>query len=216
MSLDLFRDLPGSREPLRLAEGAWLLPGFAADCAGEIFDTLQAVLAAAGLRQMQTPGGYTMSVAMSCCGELGWTSDPQGYRYTRADPLTGRAWPAMPALFRDIAQGAADAAGYPGFVPDACLINRYQAGARLSPHQDRDEHDLAWPIVSLSLGLPARFQFGGARRSEPLRRIELASSDVVVWGGASRLAYHGVMPLLGGRHALTGDCRFNLSFRRAG
>ena len=188
MSLDLFRDLPGSREPLRLAEGAWLLPGFAADCAGEIFDTLQAVLAAAGLRQMQTPGGYTMSVAMSCCGELGWTSDCQGYRYTRVDPLSGRPWPAMPACFRELAQRAADLAGYPGFVPDACLINRYLAGARLSPHQDRDERDLAWPIVSLWLGLPARLQLRLQRPHRALPGQRLRAPDAVGLARRERLA----------------------------
>lgn len=215
MTLDLFRDLPERCQAVPLGAGALLLPGFAAELADEIFAALQPLLAAAPLRQMRTPGGYTMSVAMSCCGEWGWTSDEHGYRYSRRDPQSGKAWPPMPAPFATLAARAASEAGYPGFTPDACLINRYLTGSKLSPHQDRDERDPAWPIVSLSLGLPAVFQFGGTNRKQRLRRIELVSGDMVVWGGASRLAYHGVLPLASGRHPLTGGCRYNLSFRRA-
>ncbi|MCB1907546.1 MAG: DNA oxidative demethylase AlkB [Rhodocyclaceae bacterium] len=213
---DLFRDLSDRPAPVRLGDGAWLLPRFACDRAEALLAALDGVLRQAPLRHMQTPGGHTMTVAMSCCGERGWHSDAAGYRYTTFDPHCGRRWPPMPAVFVELAVAAAATAGYPGFVPDSCLINRYGADAKLSPHQDRDERDLSHPIVSLSLGLPARFRFGGPRRRDRLLRTDLEHGDVVVWGGASRLAYHGVLPLAGGRHPSTGDCRYNLSFRRAG
>ncbi|MCB1915777.1 MAG: DNA oxidative demethylase AlkB [Rhodocyclaceae bacterium] len=213
---DLFRDLATQPEPMRLGDGAWLLPRFACDRAEAVLATLADILRQAPLRHMQTPGGCTMTVMMSCCGDRGWHSDPSGYRYTAVDPLSGRRWPPLPPVFAAVAAAAAEAAGYPAFVADTCLINRYVAGAKLSPHQDRDERALCHPIVSLSLGLPARFQFGGPRRRDPLLRTTLAHGDVVVWGGASRLAYHGVLPLDAGHHALTGSFRYNLSFRRAG
>lgn len=157
-----------------------------------------------------------MSVAMSNCGALGWVSDARGYRYDALDQLTGKPWPPMPALFERLALEAATAAGFEGFRPDACLINHYVPGAKLSLHQDRDERDRRQPIVSVSLGLPAVFQFGGLTRSGPLQRTRLESGDVVVWGGPSRLAYHGVAALAEGEHGLTGRCRYNLTFRRAG
>jgi alkylated DNA repair protein (DNA oxidative demethylase) len=157
-----------------------------------------------------------MSVAMTNCGALGWVSDRKGYRYAAADPETGLAWPAMPEAFRKLARTAAAAGGYPGFEPDACLINRYVPGAKMSLHQDRDERDFAAPLVSVSLGLPAVFQFGGLSRKDPVRRVGLEHGDVVVWGGESRLFFHGVMPLKEGVHPLAGACRINLTFRRAG
>lgn len=209
---DLFRD---AARPMPIGPGACILPAFAAAREADLLDALTAVLALAPLRRMQTPGGYTMTVAMSGCGAQGWISDEQGYRYSPIDPLSARRWPAMPGLFAAIARDAAERAGYADFVPDACLINRYLAGAKLSPHQDRDERDLSQPIVSLSLGLPAVFLFGGTTRRVRLRQTTLQSGDVVVWGGPSRLAYHGVRPLAAGRHPLTGECRYNLSFRRA-
>lgn len=216
-SLDLFRDQPDSPRALPLGPGAVVLPAFAREALeASLYPALLAVLAEAPLRHMQTPGGHTMTVAMSACGQLGWTSDLSGYRYTRRDPLSGRPWPAIPAPLRALASDAAARAGYPAFEPDTCLINRYGVGAKLSPHQDRDERDLAQPIVSLSIGLPAVFQFGGTERRTRLARTELESGDVVVWGGPSRLAYHGVLPLVAGQHPLTGACRYNLSFRRAG
>ena len=156
-----------------------------------------------------------MSVAMTNCGRVGWVTDPSGYRYDACDPLSARAWPAMPEAFRALAVRAAEAAGFGGFEPDACLINRYVPGARLSLHQDRDERQLSAPVVSVSLGLPAIFLFGGARRAERARRTRLASGDVVVWGGPARLAFHGVAPLTDGWHALTGRSRINLTFRQA-
>ncbi|MCB1954471.1 MAG: DNA oxidative demethylase AlkB [Rhodocyclaceae bacterium] len=212
---DLFRSLPDSPDILPLGPGAAVLPGFvrAADIA-ECLAALSGVLRQAPLRHMVTPGGHRMTVAMSNCGTWGWTSDLQGYRYSRTDPVSGSPWPPIPPLLAGIAERAANRLGYDSFRPDACLINRYRPGAKLSLHQDRDEHSLDQPIVSLSLGLPARFRFGGADRRARLRQTVLESGDVVVWGGASRLAYHGVLPLEDGLHPLTGACRLNLSFRR--
>jgi alkylated DNA repair protein (DNA oxidative demethylase) len=174
------------------------------------------VTAAAPFRQMETPGGLRMSVAMTNCGERGWVSDRRGYRYAASDPADGRAWPQMPPEFAACAVGAADAAGFGQFAPDACLINRYVPGARLTLHQDRDERDFTAPIVSVSLGLPAVFLFGGDARGDRQRRLPLQHGDVVVWGGAARLRYHGVAPLQEGWHPLLGSQRINLTFRRAG
>jgi DNA oxidative demethylase len=173
------------------------------------------VLERAPLRHMVTPGGFRMSVAMSNCGALGWVSEPTGYRYDAVDPDSGRHWPAMPASFLRLARLAAAEAGFSGFEPDACLVNRYEPGARLTLHQDRNERDFSQPIVSVSLGLPAVFLFGGPKRSDRLVRMPLMHGDVVVWGGPARLRYHGVLGLRRGQHALTGDYRINLTFRRA-
>ncbi|PWU03560.1 MAG: DNA oxidative demethylase AlkB [Terriglobia bacterium] len=209
---DLFADVQGGVEPL--AEGAAILRGFVADEA-TLLEEIQRVAAAAPFRQMVTPGGYRMSVSMTNCGAAGWVSDPRGYRYDAADPGTGMAWPAMPESFRRLANDAAGATGFAEYVPDACLINRYEAGTKLSLHQDKDERDFTAPIVSVSLGLPAVFLFGGLRRRDRPRRYRLESGDVVVWGGPARLTYHGVAPLPEGEHPLTGPYRFNLTFRKA-
>ena len=198
-----------------LAPGALLMRGLASPQAPGLFADLQAVLALSPLRHMVTPGGLPMSVAMSNCGPLGWVSDRSGYRYEQNDPGNGHPWPPMPASFRALATGAAAQAGFEAFDADACLINCYAPGARLSSHQDRDERDFTQPIVSVSLGLPAIFLFGGARRYEKSARIPLDHGDVIAWGGAARLRYHGVLALKDGRHPLTGRCRFNLTFRRA-
>jgi DNA oxidative demethylase len=198
-----------------LAEGAVLLRGFAAADAAALLRALDPLLIAAPFRHMVTPGGHAMSVAMTNCGRVGWVTDRTGYRYDAIDPQTGHAWPAMPPLFLDLAARAATAAGFTGFVPDGCLINRYVPGARLTLHQDHNERDYAAPIVSVSLGLPAVFLFGGLRRTDRPARMRLESGDVVVWGGASRLAFHGVDKLADGEHALTGRCRINLTFRKA-
>jgi alkylated DNA repair protein (DNA oxidative demethylase) len=203
-------------ETLAIAPGATLLRGFAIDAAPALLDDVRALIARSPWRQMQTPGGFRMSVAMTNCGALGWVSEASGYRYDAIDPLTGRPWPEMPSSFARLARAAAARAGFEGFTPDACLVNRYRPGARLSLHQDRNERDYAAPIVSVSLGLPATFLFGGAKRSERAQRVPLMHGDVVVWGGPARLAYHGVLPLAEGSHALLGSERVNLTLRRAG
>lgn len=212
--MDLFDALPEQMWTEALAPGAVLLHGFARNEAATLLQATEAVLAQAPLRHMQTPGGHTMSVAMACCGALGWVSDTQGYRYSAQDPLSGRPWPAMPACFTVLAERAAAQAGFAGFRPEACLINEYVPGSKLSLHQDRDEKDLSAPIVSLSLGLPAVFLFGGTARSQRPQRYRLVHGDGVVWGGAARLAFHGVAPLAQGDHALLGQRRINLTFRR--
>jgi alkylated DNA repair protein (DNA oxidative demethylase) len=178
-------------------------------------NALEKILVSAPFRHMITPGGFRMSVAMTNCGDVGWVSDRKGYRYDPSDPQTGKPWPRMPAEFLNLATGAAEAAGFQDFMPDACLVNRYEPGTRLSLHQDRDERDFAVPIVSVSLGLPAVFLFGGLRRGDRPRRIRLTSGDIAVWGGPARLTYHGIAPLADGEHALTGRCRINLTFRKA-
>lgn len=204
-------------QPARLVigEGAVLLGGFAAAVADEAVAAIGEIAAAAAFRTMTTPGGRRMSVAMTNCGAAGWVSDRAGYRYSGTDPDTDRCWPPMPDLFADLAANAAAAAGYRGFAPDACLVNRYEPGVQLSLHQDRNERDVSAPIVSVSLGLPAMFLFGGRTRGEPPRPFAVHHGDVVVWGGPSRLFYHGVRRLADGVHPVTGRVRFNLTLRRA-
>lgn len=199
-----------------IAPGAALLRGFARVAAPALLDGIATIAAASPFRHLITPGGRRMSVATTSCGALGWHSDESGYRYTAHDPQGGEHWPAMPPVLRALAQQAAAAAGFEAFEPDACLINRYVPGARLTLHQDRNERDFTAPIVSVSLGIPATFLFGGPRRSDAVRRLPLVHGDVVVWGGPSRLHHHGVLPLIHGRHPLTGACRINLTFRKAG
>ena len=217
MTFDLF-DALDDAEPVvePMADGAMVLRGFARALQAELLADVQAVIASAPLRQLITPGGLRMSVAMTNCGTLGWVSDRRGYRYDAIDPERGAPWPAMPSSFTRLAAQAASRAGFEGFVPDACLINRYAPGTKLSMHQDLDEHDLRAPIVSVSLGLPATFLFGGLQRADKAQRIGLRHGDVVVWGGPSRLRFHGVLPLADGEHALLGRQRINLTFRRAG
>ncbi len=193
-----------------------VLRGFARPAQGELLADARAVIATAPLRHLITPGGLRMSVAMTNCGALGWVSDRRGYRYDRVDPERSAPWPLMPASFLRLAAQAALRAGFEGFVPDACLINRYLPGAKLSLHQDRDERDLGAPIVSVSLGLPATFLFGGLNRADKAQRVRVRHGDVVVWGGPSRLRFHGVLPLADGEHGLLGAQRINLTFRRAG
>jgi alkylated DNA repair protein (DNA oxidative demethylase) len=198
-----------------MAEGAVLLHGHAKPVEGELIVALREIVAQAPFRRMHTPGGHQMSVAMTNCGQLGWITDRSGYRYDGNDPETGQPWPAMPAAFLQLAIEASATAGFKDFLPDACLINRYEPGARMSLHQDRDEQDFDAPIVSVSLGLPAIFLFGGLERSEKPRRFRLEHGDVVVWGGPSRLVFHGVAPLADGEHSLLGRQRINFTFRRA-
>jgi alkylated DNA repair protein (DNA oxidative demethylase) len=213
--LDLFASAaPDTRHEL-LAPGAWLLHGFALPVDRALVAAIHEITAAAPFRHLETPGGFRMSVGMTNCGSLGWVSDRRGYRYESGDPLSGSAWPPMPEPFLALAESAGVAGGFPGFVPDACLINRYAPGARLTLHQDKDEHDFASPIVSVSLGLPAVFLFGGVKRSERQRRVPLRHGDVVVWGGPSRLRHHGVLPVKEGWSDLLGAQRLNLTLRRA-
>lgn len=217
-TMDLFADQPAAAQHPRaepLADGAVVLRGFALQEAEALWGEVDRVIGAAPLRRMVTPGGLQMAVPMTNCGALGWVSDRKGYRYDAVDPDSGRRWPGMPAAWKAIARAAAAEAGFAGFEPDACLVNRYEPGTRLSLHQDRDEKDYSQPIVSMSLGLPATFLFGGAKRTDRTARVPLRHGDVVVWGGPSRLHYHGVLPIRDGWHPLTGACRVNLTFRRA-
>jgi alkylated DNA repair protein (DNA oxidative demethylase) len=212
---DLLSDLEPIEAVERIGEGAVVLRGFARDQAAALIAAIDEIATAAPFRNMVTPGGFRMSVAMTNCGRAGWITDRTGYRYEPTDPMTGRPWPALPALFRRLATSAAVAAGYRGFQPDACLMNLYEPGTRLSLHRDENERDLTQPIVSVSLGLPAMFLFGGHQRGDRPRRVALESGDVVVWGAALRLVYHGVAALAEGEHPLTGRRRINLTFRKA-
>jgi alkylated DNA repair protein (DNA oxidative demethylase) len=212
---DLLSCLALAERVERLGERAVVLRGFARDQAPILVAAVAEITAATPFRNMVTPGGFRMSVAMTNCGRAGWITDRKGYRYEAVDPITGRAWPPLPQSFGRLAAAAAEAVGFAGFEPDACLINRYEAGTRLSLHRDENERDLTAPIVSVSLGLPAIFLFGGNRRSDRPRRVGLDSGDVVVWGGPDRLAYHGVAPLAEGDDPLTGHCRINLTLRKA-
>src|SRR5690606_36715609 len=199
----------------RLAPGAYVLRGFDLPCSSESRMTRDRVTEAAPFRHMTTTGRHRMSVAMTSCGAFCWVSDQRGYRYEPVDPETGRPWPAMPETILRLGREAAASAGFPGFEPDACLVNRYAPGTKLSLHQDKDELDCSWPIVSVSLGVSAIFLFGGERRQDPVARVRLAHGDVVVWGGRSRLRYHGVAPLGDAWHPFAGPCRINLTLRRA-
>lgn len=213
---DLFDDLPAAVSRETLAPGAVWLHAFARENSAALLHAIETVTAQAPFRHLVTPGGFTMSVAMTNCGALGWVSDRSGYRYDPLDPFSGRPWPAMPAPLMALAERAAAQAGFDGFQPNACLINSYEPGARLSLHQDKDEKNFSAPIVSVSLGLPAVFLFGTSRRSDKPQRYRLAHGDVVVWGGPARLAYHGVAPLADGEHPLLGRRRINITFRRVG
>lgn len=216
--MDLFEHEQGEAEVRleSLSAGAGVVRNLARDRAVALLAAIHEVLSQASLRNMITPGGARMSVAMSNCGSLGWVSDRRGYRYVTRDPLNQKPWPEMPGVFQELAHEAAALMNYPDFRPDACLINGYQAGARMALHQDRDERDLEAPIVSVSLGLPAIFLFGGAARSDKPLAVPVRHGDVIVWGGSSRLFFHGVRPLKPGMHPLTGPLRFNLTLRKAG
>lgn len=220
-SLNLFDDDDGSAAHGGAARDAigpqsFVLRGFALPYVDALLQGVDRVTAASPFRNMQTPGGYTMSVALTNCGELGWTTDARGYRYARIDPLTGQPWPDLPDAFLQLAQAAALDAGFPGFTPDACLVNRYEPASRLSLHQDKNERDYDAPIVSVSLGMPAMFLFGGHARADKTQRVPLFHGDVVVWGGVDRLRYHGVMPLKDLPHPRLGSQRINFTLRKAG
>lgn len=219
MTLDLFSD-----EPSTLPAGGqeWIGPqavvlrGHALGRDQELIQAIDTVTQQAPFRHMVTPGGQTMSVALSSCGPLGWVTDRRGYRYSAVDPQTGLPWPAMPEVLQDLARQAASEAGFAGFEPDACLINCYEPGTRMGLHQDKDERDLSQPIVSVSLGIPALFQFGGLSRSDRPARVPLFHGDVVVWGGVDRLRFHGILPMKNATHPLLGARRINFTFRKAG
>lgn len=216
MPAQLSLDLAAPASRVELVPGMFLLAAFASGVADALVDLVDALARVAPFRHMKTPGGLSMSAAMTNTGALGWTSGPGGYRYTAADPETEAPWPAMPSAFAELATRAAETAGFPGFTPDACLVNRYAPGAKMGLHQDRDERDLTAPIVSVSLGLPATFLVGGATRAETPRRVPLAHGDIVVFGGPARLLFHGVATIRAGDHPRLGAFRVNLTFRRAG
>ena len=217
--MDLFENM--DEQTLHIADGAMLLRRFALSNfvlsnEGPLLNDLKSIIAKSPLCHMVTPGGFTMSVAMTNCGKLGWVTDKKGYRYDALNPSTGAPWQAMPMSFLQLASSAAAEVGYANFVPDACLINQYEIGARMSLHQDKDEQDFSQPIVSVSFGVPATFLFGGLKRSDKPSKILLQHGDIVVWGGKSRLNYHGIMPLQANNHAVLGNYRYNLTFRKAG
>ncbi|AHG18640.1 alpha-ketoglutarate-dependent dioxygenase [Chania multitudinisentens RB-25] len=214
MTLDLFEDALPSPWREDIAPGAVVLHGFVREHGPELLAAINRVVAQVPWRHFTTPGGFTMSVAMSWCGN-GWSSSRQGYRYSTHDSVSGKCWPAIPAILMALADEAAQQAGFGHYVPDSCLINRYDPGSKLSLHQDKDEHDFSAPIVSVSLGLPAVFQFGGLQRSDKTQRIPLVHGDVVVWGGPSRLCFHGIMPVKEGYHSLVGPHRINITLRKA-
>jgi alkylated DNA repair protein (DNA oxidative demethylase) len=217
MTLDLFNDEDTAQHGReQIGPQSFVLRGFALPYTDALLQGVDAVAAQSPFRHMHTPGGYTMSVALTNCGTLGWTSDAQGYRYTRIDPLSGQPWPDLPDAFLRLAQAAAADAGFPGFTPDACLVNRYEPGSRLSLHQDKNERDYDAPIVSVSLGMPALFLFGGHARTDKAARVPLLHGDVVVWGGVDRLRYHGVMPMKDLPHPKLGSQRINFTLRKAG
>ncbi len=214
MNLELFSPSAGERDSL--GPHAFVLRGFALPFVSELLPAIELLERVSPFRHMVTPGGFTMSVALTNCGTLGWTTDRRGYRYTTIDPDSGQPWPVMPAVFARMAREAAAAAGFDNFEPDACLVNRYLPGARLSLHQDKNERDYNAPIVSVSLGMSAVFLFGGHQRTDKTMKVPLHHGDVAVWGAEDRLRYHGVMPLKDQPHPLLGSQRINFTFRKAG
>ena len=214
-TLDLFRDTsPGQRE--NLGPAACVLRGYALPWVDTLLPAIDRIAAAAPFRQLATPNGGMMSVGLTCCGSLGWTADDYGYRYSRRDPDNGKPWPTMPDAFAELARGAAAAAGFADFTPNACLINRYRPGSRMGLHQDKNERDFSQPIVSVSLGIAATFLWGGAERGDRAARVPLFHGDVAVWGGVDRLRFHGIAPVREAHHPLTGGTRINFTFRMAG
>lgn len=215
-TLDMFaNDTAQAPRTEQIGPRSFVLRGFVLPLMEQVLAALEKVLLQSPFRHMTTPGGFTMSVALSNCGSVGWVTDRAGYRYTRIDPQTGVPWPALPDVLLTLAQAAAAESGFPGFMPDACLINCYVPGSKMSLHQDKNEHGYEWPVVSVSLGVPATFLFGGLERSDKTQRVSLFHGDVVVWGGEDRLRYHGVMPLKHAEHPLLGEQRINFTFRKA-
>lgn len=216
ISGQLFRRGSATRRIEALSSGAFLLPNRVERQGAALIEAIHAICQEAPFRQLVTPGGHRMSVAMTSCGDLGWVADRRGYRYCATDQESGRAWPAMPQLLKDLAGAAAGEAGFRDYKPDSCLINRYLPGNKLSLHQDKSERDHSHPVVSFSLGLPATFLWGGLHRTDKPAKLLLEHGDVLIWGGPDRLRYHGVLPLPDGKHRLLGTQRINLTFRKAG
>jgi alkylated DNA repair protein (DNA oxidative demethylase) len=216
MTLPLFGTSQESRAIDAIGPQSFVLRGFAREEAPALVAALHDIEARSPFRHMVTPGGFTMSVALTNCGRLGWTTDRRGYRYSEVDPMSGAPWPDMPDTFLRLARAAASAVGFANFAPDACLINRYLPGARLTLHQDKNERTFDAPIVSISLGIPAVFLFGGRERGDRAARVPLRHGDVAVWGGVDRLRYHGVLPLKPATHPLLGERRINFTLRKAG
>jgi alkylated DNA repair protein (DNA oxidative demethylase) len=215
-TLDLFAQEPAQdASTLQIGPSSWVLRGFALPAMDELLAALEDTVQRAPFRHMVTPGGFTMSAALTSCGKYGWATDRDGYRYTPVDPQTGMPWPQIPDTLIQLARDAATACGFDRFAPDACLINRYVPGAKMSLHQDKDEQDYQWPVVSVSLGLPAMFLFGGLQRNDKTQRVPLLHGDVVVWGGIDRLRFHGIMPIKPGYHPLLGEQRINFTLRHA-
>jgi DNA oxidative demethylase len=212
--MDLFGELTANCQ--EIVKDTFLLTGFALTNEAIILDDLAAIISQSPLRNMMTPMGFAMSAAMTNCGKLGWVADKKGYRYDTLDPNTGEPWQPIPASFLTLATQAAKQTGFANFIPDACLINQYKVGASMGLHQDKDERDFRQPIVSVSLGIPAIFQFGGLKRSDKSLKILLTHGDIVVWGNDARLNFHGIMPLKANKHAVLGEVRYNLTFRKAG
>jgi DNA oxidative demethylase len=196
--------------PQQLQDDFFLLKRFVES--ERLSQDIKHVINQAPLRKLTVPGGKTMSVAMTNCGSVGWISDALSYRYSPTDPTTNLAWPTMPSSFLEIAKKASSLVGFDHFTPDACLINQYSSGAGMGLHQDRDERDLSQPIVSVSIGDSCKFIVGGTQRKDPQRSFTLSDGDVLVWGGRSRLVFHGVRPM----PRLDGVLRFNLTLRKAG
>lgn len=192
--------------PIAIAPNVWLLRGWVSTAPLQM--DIETIAAQAPFRHMQVPGGQSMSVAMTNCGNWGWITDPTGYRYIAEDPLSQKPWPAMPPTWQRLARDAAARVGWQDFVPDACLLNRYEPGARMGLHQDKNERDYSQPIVSVSIGASCSFQVGGLLRKDQVKSTALHDGDVVVWGADARLIHHGVRPV-------KAAVRYNLTFRKA-
>ncbi len=217
MTQDLFQTANnGESWQENIRDDVVVLRQYANKQAAEILKEVELITAVAPFRKMKTPSGLSMSAELTSCGKYGWISDQQGYRYSKSDPLNNNAWPKLPELFFKFGREAAKKAGFSDFKPDVCMINRYAPASKMSLHQDRNERDFSEkaPIVSLSLGVPANFYFGGLERSDPTIKIPLIHGDVVVWGGKSRLCFHGVGVIKDDYHPMLGNFRINLTFRK--
>jgi len=208
--MNLFSQLAAEPTHEEIFPGATLMRGLAQAQDGEFLEAMQGVLSAAPLHHATTPTGLPMGVMVSDCG----TPEAFRRRWDPANPAVRQMWPPMPRALLDFSLRCAVRAGFPLFRPDTCHVNRYQAGTKLGLHQDRHECDMSQPIVSVSFGLECVFLLGGLERTDSPKRILLEHGDVIVWGGPSRMRFHGVQPLKPGHHPLTGPYRYNLTFRK--